>query len=322
MTQSQPFFSVIIPTYGRPKPLTNCLQTLAQQDYPRDRFEVIVVDDGSDLPLDEVIAHFKDQLDLVLLRQKNAGPATARNHGAAYAKGEYLAFTDDDCAPHPDWLRALAAQFVKTPHGMVGGRVINALSHNLYTTASQQLISYLYDYYNLPVDQAYFIASNNMAIPAKKFRVLNGFDPSFPLAAGEDRDFCDRWRHRDFQIVYAPQAILLHHHAMTWRTFWRQHFNYGRGAFRFHQKCSQRAQQAIKVEPLSFYLGILRYPFLQAWSLSALPCAAILFLSQVANAAGFFWEKYSHTRKPRAIENKIPALSIHEGFNSHDSLML
>ena len=72
--------------------------------YPQDRFEVIVVDDGSEPPMDSVVSFFRDRLELVLLSQANSGPAAARNTGAAQAKGKFLAFTDDDCTPAPDWL--------------------------------------------------------------------------------------------------------------------------------------------------------------------------------------------------------------------------
>jgi glycosyltransferase involved in cell wall biosynthesis len=70
-------FSIIIPTRNRPQPLIDCLKSLAQIGYPRDRFEVIVVDDSSDTPLDTVTNPFQEQLVLRLMRQKNAGPAAA-----------------------------------------------------------------------------------------------------------------------------------------------------------------------------------------------------------------------------------------------------
>ncbi len=70
-----PSFSIVIPSYSRPGQLAECLRALSRLEYPRDRFEVIVVDDGGDRPLDEVIAPFESNLTLTLLRQANAGPA-------------------------------------------------------------------------------------------------------------------------------------------------------------------------------------------------------------------------------------------------------
>ncbi|WP_421655573.1 glycosyltransferase family 2 protein [Leptothermofonsia sp. ETS-13] len=296
MTQ-QPFFSIIIPTYNRPDRLKSCLQALTRLDYPRDRFEVVIVDDGSKTPLDRVIAPYQASLNITLIRQTNAGPANARNTGANYAKGQYLAFTDDDCAPAPDWLTNMAACFARAPEALIGGYTINALSNNLYSTASQILIDYIYSYYNTKSHQSGFFASNNFAMPAERFRTLGGFDTRFPLAAGEDREFCDRWLHHGYPMIYAPKVQIYHSHHLTLKTFWRQHFNYGRGASCFHQVRSQRSQESFKVEPISFYFHLITYPFGQCNLQSAMFLAVLLFISQVANASGFFWERANQSSK-------------------------
>ena len=285
-----PFFSIIIPTYNRPKRLANCLKAIALLDYPRDRFEVIVVDDGSKINLESAIAPLQDQIKIELYQQKNAGPATARNRGAAAAQGEFLAFTDDDCQPEPDWLTKLATGLATSPTAMIGGKTINALTDNLYATASQKLIDYLYEYYNRIHTQDSFFASNNIAMPADSFRALGGFDVSFPLAAAEDRDFCDRWNQK-YPMVYTPEAKVKHYHNLNLVSFWRQHFGYGRGAFCFHQLRAQRTTKKIEVEPISFYVRLLTYPFTQPTDKSQLLVSILFLISQVANVAGFFWEK-------------------------------
>jgi GT2 family glycosyltransferase len=269
-----------------------CLQSLARLDYPRDRFEVIVVDDGSPSPPEDLVDSFRGGLDVTLLRQPHAGPAAARNAGAARASGDYLAFTDDDCAPAADWLKALAARFVPTPGHGVGGRTVNALPENLFSTASHQLIGYLYDYYNAEPGGARFLASNNLALPAEGFRAAGGFDTTFPRAAGEDREFCDRWRHYGYRLTYAPEAVVYHAHALSFHHFWRQHFGYGSGAYHFHQLRASRAQERIRFEPMAFYLSPLRYPFSHERGWRALALAGLLVVSQVANAAGFFCERF------------------------------
>ena len=299
MIQQTLFFSIVIPTYNRPERLANCLEAIASIDYPRDRFEVIVVDDGSKTPLDSVVEPLKDKLDLKLLRQENAGPAAARNRGAAAAKGEYLAFTDDDCQPTTDWLTQFAASFVNNPQAMLGGKTINALSSNPFSTASQKLIDYLYEYYNPAKGKDAFFASNNIAMPTANFRALNGFDVSFPLAAAEDRDFCDRWN-RSYPMVYVPEAQINHYHELSLASFWKQHFGYGRGAFCFHQIRSQRVAKDIEVEPLSFYFKLLSYPFAHADRQPKILISGLFFLSQVANVAGFFWERFNN-KSPKAI---------------------
>src|SRR5215469_495024 len=174
-----PIFSIVIPTYNRPAQLAVCLQACARLDYPRDRFEVIVVDDGGTTPLDAVVARFHGMLTIKLLRHENAGPAAARNRGVSEARGEFLAFTDDDCAPESNWLRALASQFGASPDCAVGGQTLNALAHNIYSEASQLLISYLFSYYNAIPRAARFFPSNNLAFPAERFRAIGGFDVTY-----------------------------------------------------------------------------------------------------------------------------------------------
>jgi GT2 family glycosyltransferase len=285
-------FSLIIPTHNRPERLAACLRSLAELEYSRDHVEVITVDDGGTTLLDAVIAPFRQQLNVTLVRQVHAGPAVARNTGATYARGRFLAFTDDDCAPAPNWLHALASRFTRTPDHAITGQTLNALPDNLYATASQLLVSYLYAYFNADPDQARFWTSNNLALPADRFQAIGGFDPTFPVAGGEDREFCDRWLYHGYRVIYAPEVVVHHAHALTPRTFWQQHFRYGRGAFRFHQMRAQRSQGRIRREPLPFYLQLVRYPFSHEPSWRAVRCAALLVMAQVANAGGFFWEHW------------------------------
>jgi glycosyltransferase involved in cell wall biosynthesis len=287
MGQEPPLFSIIVPTYARPAQLATCLDALVRLEGPGDRFEVIVVDDGSENPPEDVIASFRDRLELTLLVQPHTGPATARNAGAARARGKFLAFTDDDCAPASNWLQTLAARFAMAPDRIVGGRTLNALADNPYSTVSQLLIDYLDAYYNANPSEARFFTSNNLALPADRFNAMGGFDTTFPRAAAEDREFCDRWLHHRYRITYAPEVVVYHSHVLTFRTFWRQHYNYGRGAYHFHQARIRRDQEPIRLEPLAFYLNLVRYPFSQAPSRRASLLASMLVISQLANAAGF-----------------------------------
>ncbi len=166
----------------------------------------------------------------------------------------------------------------------------SALPDNPYSTASQLLIDYLYSYYNAPPDQARFLTSNNLALPVALFRAIGSSDAGYPRAAAEDRDFCRRWLRHGQRLAYAPEAVVYHTHALTLRAFWRQHFNYGRGAFRFHRLRARRDQERFQIEPRRFYLNLLRHPFSQARGRRALLLASLLVLSQAANAAGFFRE--------------------------------
>lgn len=287
----QPLFSVIIPTYNRPERLATCLNSLVRLKYPRDRFEVIVVDDGSPTSPAAIVAAYEKQIDIRLITQINAGPATARNTGTEQAKGEFLAFTDDDCAPDANWLSALAHQFANAPDAAIGGHTLNALSDNSYSTASQLLIDYLYSYYNAEPSGARFFTSNNLAVPAVRLSQIGGFDTTFPMAAAEDRELCDRWLHCGYQLVFAPKAIVCHAHPLTFSSFFRQHLSYGRGAYCYHQVRAKRNQAPIEIEGRRFYLNLLCYPFAQAHKQHAFRLAALLFVSQIANAMGFYRAK-------------------------------
>jgi GT2 family glycosyltransferase len=313
MPTAPPLFSIIIPTYNRPGQIKSCLESLAQLDYPRSEFEVIVVDDGSDRPIEPVIAPFFGQLNLKLIRQENAGPAAARNRAAQQAAGKYLAFTDDDCKPATNWLQALEACLARVPNRIVGGRTVNALPNNPYSMTSQNIISMGYDHYNANPDQARFFASNNMVVPAEGFRELGGFDESFTTS--EDRELCDRWLHHGYRMTYAPEVVIYHAHPMTLRGFWKQHFNYGRGAFRFHQARAKKGWGNFQIEG-NYYLNLLRYPFVNGQGRQGLVLTAVLFVSQVANAAGFFWEMLRHRdgnsptpKQPSDPENSVTLAS-------------
>jgi glycosyltransferase involved in cell wall biosynthesis len=284
-----PFFSIIIPTYERPAQLKTCLQSLARLDYPPERFEVVVVDDGGIQSLESVIEQFRERLDVRLFKQKNTGPAGARNLGAEHAEGEFLAFTDDDCAPDGGWLRALSSYFDKTPDRLIGGRTLNALSLNPYAETSQMIIEVVYAHFNADPNNARFFASNNFAVSAERFRVMKGFNKSFTTS--EDREFCDRWLARGFGMTYAPEATIYHAHDLTLPALWRQHFAYGRGALRFHRARSANGNGRFNPD-LDFYLKLLRASASHTPKTRAAQLTTLLLWSQLANAAGFFYEKY------------------------------
>lgn len=280
-------FSIIIPTYNRPLELVNCLDRLAQLNY--EEFEVIVVDDGSFQSLQPVITPFQSQLQLTLIEQTNQGPSAARNAGAKIAKGEYLAFTDDDCLPTPTWLTALAQGLDINPNHLVGGKTLNALPNNLYASSSQGIIDVVYDYYHQDAKLLRFFASNNFAVSRVAFNNLGGFNETFWTS--EDREFCDRWLQAGYSLAYIPEATIFHAHNLNLSSFWQQHFNYGRGAFRFYQIRVQRGLEGLKVEP-QFYGALLCYPFSSRFPIKFVVLFPILlFIAQLANLCGFFWER-------------------------------
>ncbi|TVQ08720.1 MAG: glycosyltransferase [Leptolyngbya sp. DLM2.Bin27] len=127
-----PFVSVIIPVFNDGERLRLCLAALAEQTYVRSRFEIIVVDNGSDdvEQIKTIVAAYNNA---ALAVEPIPGSYAARNRGLALAKGEVIAFTDADCIPAADWLERGVARLVQLPNcGQVVGKV------NLFFADSQR----------------------------------------------------------------------------------------------------------------------------------------------------------------------------------------
>ncbi len=282
-----PFFSIIIPTYNRPEKLKNCLESITKLDYPIDRFEVIIIDDGSHESLESIISYFQPLINVKLIKQKNSGPATARNNGVSQAQGDYIAFIDDDCEVTPSWLSVFAYCFQQNPNAILGGYTINKLTENIYSVASQKLVDYLYSYYNAIPDRTQFFTSNNFVIPKVIFEKIGGFNTTFPLAAAEDRELCHRLYFQGYKMIYLPQAEVEHYHNLTLKTFWQQHLNYGKGAKYFHRIKAKNNSTKIKIEPLNFYFNLLIYPIKYELEIKNILISVLLLISQMANFIGF-----------------------------------
>jgi glycosyltransferase involved in cell wall biosynthesis len=287
----RPAVSVVVPTYDRPDRLARCLDALARCEAPDGGFEVVVVDDGSPEPLDDVVDRFRDRLDLRLERQAKAGPAAARNTGAALARGRLLAFTDDDCTPEPAWLIALAAAAEAAPGAMLGGRTRNGAGDDRYAEASQALADRI-----SPVDEPRFFPSNNLAVPADGFAAVGGFDTRFARAAGEDRDLCHRWIGSGRALAAVPEAVLWHHHRFTFRSYWRQHHNYGRGAFRFRAVEVGRSGDDLGIRGVGGYLGLVLDPLRRRPGRRGAIVSGLVAISQAAVASGYAAEKLDQRR--------------------------
>lgn len=286
-----PTVSVVVPTFRRPGPLGRCLQSLAQLDYPRDRLEVIVVDDGgqdlSATGLSDLLPGVPVRL---VIQPVNSGPATARNRGAREASGALLAFTDDDCRPHPAWLLDLATAVEEQPTALVGGRVDNALSHNPFAVASQDLVNYLIGYFPEARSLRPFFTSNNMACRRDDFLRLGGFDETFRFSAGEDRDLSERWAAEIGPLRHLAGAVVDHHHELTLGRFVRQHHYYGRGAVHLARRRHRRGQERPRPEPLAFYGGMLAAPIRRHGWRRGSRVAGLTALSQVASMTGMVAE--------------------------------
>lgn len=285
-----PDISVVITTFERRGQLSHVLEKLSLQDYPKDRFEVVVVNDGGSQALEGLIERFNSGLQVRLVNQKNAGPAAGRNTGVRHARASVVAFVDDDCEPAPDWLSAFSIAARSHPGALLGGHTLPGLRDDLCSVASQKVQDIVYEYYNADPAAARFFASNNMALSAATFRSLGGFDTRFRIAS-EDRDLCERWRNAGGWLVYVPSAVIHHSHHMTLAEFARQHFRYGRGASRFHRERARRRSSALS-EHTGFHRHWNRWLF-RPWRDEPMPKAVVLImlllLWQAANAAGFLY---------------------------------
>ena len=113
--------------------------------------------------------------------------------------------------------------------------------------------------------------------------------------------------------------VVGHHHELTFRTFCRQHFNYGAGAFRFHQIWMDRHHKNVRVEPAMFYLKLLGYAFGRKTSKSGLLLSLSLLVSQIANATGFLWQRLISNKERERIKITGGALGKHSDGIQHRS---
>jgi glycosyltransferase involved in cell wall biosynthesis len=197
-----PQVAVVIPTHGRPAALQRLLDAISRQELARDRFEVIVVDDGSPEP----VRPAPGGLALTVVRhERSQGPAAARNAGWRVARAPTIAFVDDDCVPAPGWLSALLA--ASGPDVVVQGAVAPALSPGVREPRPLE--------HTISVGgPTPLFVSANIAYPRRLLERLGGFDESYRRASGEDADLGARAVASGAPTVFAPDA-LVHHDVVT-----------------------------------------------------------------------------------------------------------
>ncbi|MEX0676782.1 MAG: glycosyltransferase family A protein [Pirellulales bacterium] len=282
--------SVVIPTCNRPQAIERCLDALAEQTLPPGSFEVIVIDDGSQPALVLDPKRGEASFLLKVIHQNNTGPAGARQRGVTEARGEFLAFTDDDCLPTPTWLEKLVIALRENPETMIGGSTFNGLKKDFFAETSQLILEMVYEHFNSDPANSYFFASNNIALRRDRYLAGGGFDPDFELPAAEDRDFCDRWRMQSRPLVWQKDALVEHQHAQNLSGFCHLYFRYGQGAFLYQAKRKKRASGTM-AEDLSFHRSLPKV-VLQKIRNRNLPeqikILTAFFLWQVMNTAGFF----------------------------------
>ncbi len=220
--------SVVVPARNERPRIHECLRSLMGQDYERDRYEVIVVDDGSTDRTAEVAASYGVTL-LRLPGPSPAGGAIARNWGVARARGEIIAFTDADCVPARDWLRKLVGPFRDETVGACAGDVIGS-GDSLVARYVERTGAFRLESFRRVRPWPIFVTAN-VAYRRKVFEVLGGFDPFLRGAA----DLEMTWRvARDgrLRLVCCPDAVVYHRHPATVRGLYEQWRGYGAGRAR------------------------------------------------------------------------------------------
>jgi len=223
-----PDVSVVIPTHNRAHLLQECLESLNALRYPITSFEVIVVDDGSTDTTAETVAHIQKQVmyRLHYIRQENRGPAAARNQGVQAASSDLVAFTDDDCTVHPEWLKELVVCFDADRVGGVGG-AIHSRSGNLiarYHECNNTLASDLSGKMVPP-----YLITGNACYRRVGILEAGGFDEAISHPGGEDPDLSWRVTALGYSLKFNPAAIVYHHHETRLADFIRSFYHYGRG---------------------------------------------------------------------------------------------
>jgi len=220
-----PPVSVIIPTRDRAKELAGCLESVYAQDYPSDRVEVIVVDDGS---LDET-QKLAGTFPCILLKNPSSrGQSFCRNLGARAASSDILAFLDDDCVAGQGWLRDLVVYLQWEDLGAVGGYVDGYSGRSpldRYEKAFSRLNLGRYILRGAKDASTFYIPTCNMLVRKSVF--LESGKIRETLHLGEDVDFCWRMRDAGWQALYIPSGTVYHRHRNTLRTMLRRRADYG-----------------------------------------------------------------------------------------------
>jgi glycosyltransferase involved in cell wall biosynthesis len=202
-----PEVSVVIPTRDRPARLAAALEALRGQTIGPERFEVVVVDDGSSRETADLLAGLPggDGLAIRAIRLEGEGPAAARNAGWRAARARLVAFTDDDCEPTPTWLEAVLGTAGANPEAIVQGATSPI-------PREAELLSRPFTRTRLIEGPSPWFATCNIAYPRELLERLEGFDELFPEALGEDTDLGWRALESGACAEFAGDAVV--HHAV------------------------------------------------------------------------------------------------------------
>jgi len=217
--------SVVIPTHNRPGTLRNTLAALGEQTLASDRFEVLVVDDGSSVAGREQVRSLLDSFAFELIEKEQGGLASARNRGAARARGEILHFLDDDVIPVADSLEQhLATHAAESERVAVVGALPFPPQVRLDAFLWYIERSGHYDLYRHPKKYPggkppMPPMNGNSSIPRELFEEVGRYDESFRQYGSEDLELGYRLARAGVPFVYNPRAIGYHDHTKDFPQF-------------------------------------------------------------------------------------------------------
>jgi len=272
--------SIIIPVYNRPQEVTELLESLAHQTVQD--FEIIVVEDGSQVSSQKLVESFQNRLTLSYYFIPNGGPGKARNYGAAKAVGEYLIVLDSDCIIPPDYIKNVLDEIKATNADAFGGpdkaaddftniqKAINYSMTSFFTTGGIRGGKKKLD--------KFYPRSFNMGIKKELYEQLNGFAD---MRFGEDIDFSIRLYKTGSKVCLFPSAWVYHKRRTDWRKFFRQVYNSGIARINLYLNYPD-SLKLVHILPAAFTIGVIVLiigSFLSVWSLLPLLIyVLILFL--------------------------------------------
>ncbi len=268
---SYPFVSVVIPVKDRAEELRRCLASLANLDYPLERLQVIVVDDGSK-DYSATVARESGAL-VVPSGGTGRGPAAARNVGARAATGEILAFIDSDCTASTGWLAELLPVFNDANMAAVGGQVdgmCTSSSVDRYEAVMSSLSLGSRERVGNSGDDTFYLPSCNLLVRRTLFLGVGGFEDT--MQVGEDVDLTWRLRDQGWTIVYLPAGRILHEHRSSVRSFMSRRFDYGTSEGLLQRRHPHRHKKMVIPPLLALLLALCIVAPFTGWL--SLPIAA------------------------------------------------
>lgn len=224
-----PFVSVVVPVRNGAETLADCLASILACDFPEDRREVLVVDNGSSDGTAELLRRFPVRC----VAEPRRGLSHARNRGISAARGELVAFTDADCTVAVNWLSELVSGFDDPNVFVVAGDMIAFPP----TTPAERYIamrkpSYLE--WSLHPTHPWFVFAS-AAVRREAFAHVGLFDPGFK-GGSEDIDLVWRLERAGLGVRRQPRAVVFHRHRMNAAQLFRQQVGSGGGQAMLRRK--------------------------------------------------------------------------------------